>query len=86
MYVCVHVYRELQGVLVSIDIEGELLCSYLGTDPTLFSATRTMDGARTQNNFEVKPFQRFIQDCWRHCKYLATPTDAHACMRVYTSH
>ena len=31
-------FRELDGVLVTIDEYGHLYCSYLGTDPSLFAA------------------------------------------------
>ena len=31
--------RELQGVIVWLDELGHLTCSYLGTDPTLFTAS-----------------------------------------------
>ena len=32
--------RELDGVIVSLDELGHLTCSYLGTDPTIFAASK----------------------------------------------
>lgn len=30
-------YREQNGIIVSVDEQGHLACSYLGTDPTMFT-------------------------------------------------
>jgi len=32
------IFRELKGVIVTLDEYGHLSCCYLGTDPSLFSA------------------------------------------------
>ena len=43
-------YRELSGVIVSLDELGHLVCNYLGTDPSVFSA---FSSASRELNYEV---------------------------------
>ena len=42
--------RDLQGVLVTLDELGHVTCSYLGTDPTIFSAAAM---SAREPNYEV---------------------------------
>ncbi len=49
------------GVIVSLDELGHLTCSYLGTDPTLFSSSATTS---RELNYQV------CTTVFEHCMYI----------------
>ncbi|XP_054754048.2 protein PTHB1-like isoform X1 [Lytechinus pictus] len=57
-------FQDLKGIIVSLDDEGHLMCSYLGTDPSLFVVpppdSREID--YDNQDKEMKDLQRIIKD------------------------
>jgi len=59
--------REIRGVVVSLSSEGQLLCSYMGTDPSFFSTPKVdaREADYEQVDAEMKTLQRFIREASR---------------------
>ena len=64
IFVLLYFFRDLKGVITKIDDQGHLVCSYLGTDPSMFVAPSTE--AREINyddqDAEMKNLNRLIKE------------------------
>lgn len=58
------VFRELKGLVVTLSSDGHLQCSYMGTDPSFFTAPKA--DAREVNydevDTEMKTLQKVIRE------------------------
>ena len=56
--------RDLKGVMTTLDDQGHLVCSYLGTDPSMFvtPTTESRDINYEEQDVEMKKLQRAIKD------------------------
>lgn len=57
-------YRDLKGVVVTVDELGHLTCSYLGTDPSVFTApppSTSRELNYTEMEREIKELQKDIR-------------------------
>ena len=57
-------YRDLKGIVVTLDELGHLACSYLGTDPSVFTApppSTSRELNHTEMEKEIKELQRDIR-------------------------
>lgn len=65
--VCVVCSRELKGLVVTLSSDGRLQCSYMGTDPSFFTAPKVE--AREVNydevDTEMKVLQKVIREATR---------------------
>ncbi|XP_072033738.1 protein PTHB1-like isoform X2 [Amphiura filiformis] len=68
-------FQDLKGVITTIDDQGHLVCSYLGTDPSIFVAPST--DAREINyddqDAEMKNLNRMIKEQMHKTDMLPTP-------------
>ncbi|XP_038065523.1 protein PTHB1-like isoform X1 [Patiria miniata] len=57
-------FQDLKGVITSIDDQGHLVCSYLGTDPSLFvtPSTDSREINYEEQDLEMKKLQRAIKE------------------------
>lgn len=53
------VFRELKGLVVTLSSDGHLQCSYMGTDPSFFTAPKV--DAREVNYDEVDTEMKMLQ-------------------------
>lgn len=53
------VFRELKGLVVTLSCDGHLQCSYMGTDPSFFTAPKV--DAREVNYDEVETEMKTLQ-------------------------
>nr|XP_032806924.1 protein PTHB1 isoform X1 [Petromyzon marinus]XP_032806925.1 protein PTHB1 isoform X1 [Petromyzon marinus] len=60
-------FQDLRGILVTLSAEGQLQCSYLGTDPSLFQAPRVeaRDLNYTQTDAEMRELTKLIREATR---------------------
>ncbi|XP_038566439.1 protein PTHB1 isoform X2 [Micropterus salmoides] len=60
-------FPELKGVVVSLSSDGNLLCSYMGTDPSFFSTPKVdaREADYEQVDAEMKKLQKFIREATR---------------------
>ncbi|XP_041650448.1 protein PTHB1 [Cheilinus undulatus] len=60
-------FPELKGVVITLSIEGHLLCSYMGTDPSFFSTPKVdaREADYEQVDAEMKKLQKFIREASR---------------------
>ncbi|KAJ0066448.1 hypothetical protein NL108_013217, partial [Boleophthalmus pectinirostris] len=60
-------FQELRGVVVSLSSEGQLLCSYMGTDPSFYSTPKVdaRDVDYEQMDVELKNLQKYIREASR---------------------
>lgn len=64
-YSCFFVlYRDLKGVIVTLNDSGHLQCSYLGTDPSLFQAPKVeaRDINYEEYDSEMNRLQKIIKE------------------------
>ncbi|XP_033629589.1 protein PTHB1-like isoform X2 [Asterias rubens] len=57
-------FQDLKGVMTTLDDQGHLVCSYLGTDPSMFvtPTTESRDINYEEQDVEMKKLQRAIKD------------------------
>ncbi|XP_022112018.1 protein PTHB1-like isoform X2 [Acanthaster planci] len=57
-------FQDLKGVITSIDDQGHLVCSYLGTDPSLFvtPSTDSREINYEEQDLEMRKLQRVIKE------------------------
>ncbi|KAI9999910.1 hypothetical protein NQD34_011753 [Periophthalmus magnuspinnatus] len=60
-------FPDLRGVVVSLSSEGQLLCSYMGTDPSFYSTPKVeaRDVDYEQMDAELKNLQKYIREASR---------------------
>ncbi|XP_055084195.1 protein PTHB1 [Periophthalmus magnuspinnatus] len=60
-------FPDLRGVVVSLSSEGQLLCSYMGTDPSFYSTPKVeaRDVDYEQMDAELKKLQKYIREASR---------------------
>uniref|UniRef100_A0A3B4G2W9 Bardet-Biedl syndrome 9 n=1 Tax=Pundamilia nyererei TaxID=303518 RepID=A0A3B4G2W9_9CICH len=58
---------DVKGVVVSLSSDGQLLCSYMGTDPSFFSTPKVdaREADYEQVEAEMKKLQKFIREATR---------------------
>ena len=72
-------YRDLEGVVVSVDELGHLSCSYLGTDPSVFTAPPPST-ARELNYTEM---EREIRELHKEIRIAEKGNDPSTCVYLY---
>uniref|UniRef100_A0AAX7UA96 Bardet-Biedl syndrome 9 n=1 Tax=Astatotilapia calliptera TaxID=8154 RepID=A0AAX7UA96_ASTCA len=60
-------FLDVKGVVVSLSSDGQLLCSYMGTDPSFFSTPKVdaREADYEQVEAEMKKLQKFIREATR---------------------